>query len=94
MAASRLTSFGTACRAIALLVLLISIQPARAETVEVAPGVKVTKKVYSAPINEQPFYGFVEKSAAMRDADERFLTGIVQLTGSRQNAFKATTLRG
>ncbi len=83
-----------ACRAIALLVVLVSIQPALAETVEVAPGVKVTKKVYSAPINEQPFYGFVEKSAAMRDADERFLTGIVQLTGSRQKAFKEATLRG
>jgi Tfp pilus assembly protein PilF len=65
-----------------------------AETVEVAPGVIVTKKVYPAPVNEQPFYGFVEKSAAMRDADERFLTGIVQLTGSREKAFKETTLRG
>jgi Tfp pilus assembly protein PilF len=89
-----LAGFKPACRTIALLMVLISVQPALAETVEVAPGVKVTRKVYSAPINEQPFYGFVEKSAAMRDADERFLTGIVQLTGSRQKAFKETTLRG
>jgi Tfp pilus assembly protein PilF len=74
--------------------LLFFTAGALAEMVEVAPGVKVTRKVYSAPVNEQPFYGFVEKSAAMRDADERFLTSIVQLTGSREKAFKATTLRG
>jgi Tfp pilus assembly protein PilF len=93
-AAYVLTRFKPACRAIALLFVLISIRPALAEMVEVAPGVMVTRKVYSAPINEQPFYGFVEKSAAMRDADERFLTGIVLLAGSRQKAFKETTLRG
>jgi Flp pilus assembly protein TadD len=74
--------------------LLFFTEAALAEMVEVAPGVRVTRKVYSAPINEQPFYGFVEKSAAMRDADEHFLTGIVQLTGSRERAFKETTLRG
>jgi predicted Zn-dependent protease len=89
-----LACFRLACRAIALLLVLISIEPALAETVEVAPGVRVTKKVYSAPANEQPFYGFAEKSAAMREADERFLTSIVQLTGSREKAFHATTLRG
>jgi Tfp pilus assembly protein PilF len=83
-----------ACRSVTLLVVLISIQPALAETVEIAPGVRVTRKVYSGPVNEQPFYGFVDKSTAMRDADERFLTGIVQLTGSREKAFKETTLRG
>ena len=80
--------------AMALLLVQISIGPALAETVEVAPGVKVTKKAYSAPVNEQPFYGFAEKSAAMREADERFLASVVQLTGSREKAFHATTLRG
>lgn len=89
-----LARFKPACRAMALLLVLMAIGPALAESVEVAPGVKVTKKVYSAPVNEQPFYGFVEKSAAMQGADERFLTSIIQLTGSREKAFQATTLRG
>jgi predicted Zn-dependent protease len=92
--AYRLTCFGVAWRVISLLGVLISIQPALAETIEVAPGVTLTKKVYSAPLNEQPFYGFVEKSAALREADESFLTSIVRLTGSREKAFQAITLRG
>ena len=89
-----LSCFRPAWQAMALLLALISIEPAFAEMVEIAPGVKVTKKVYSAPVNEQPFYGFVEKSADMREADERFLTSVVQLAGSREKAFQATTLRG
>ena len=36
--------------------------PAAAETVEVAPGVQVTKRTYAAPINEQPFFGFAVKN--------------------------------
>jgi tetratricopeptide (TPR) repeat protein len=80
-----------------LLVLLATLAflcPSAAENVEVAPGVQVTKRTYSAPVNEQPFYGFVEKSSALREADERFLATIIQLTGSREKAFQATTLRG
>lgn len=86
--------FGILCLFAMAYILQLSVQPALAETVEIAPGVKVTKKVYSAPVNEQPFYGFVEKSAAMREADERFLTSVLQLTGSREKAFQATTLGG
>jgi predicted Zn-dependent protease len=86
--------FNLTCRAVAWLALLIFVPPALAETVEVAPGVQVTRKTYSAPVNEQPFYGFVEKSAALREADDQFLTGIVQLTGSRQAAFRQTVTRG
>jgi predicted Zn-dependent protease len=86
--------FNLTCRAIAWLALLISAHPALAETVEVAPGVQVTRKTYSAPVNEQPFYGFVEKSAALREADDQFLTGIVRLTGSREAAFRQTAARG
>jgi predicted Zn-dependent protease len=93
-AASVPRCLGVACRAIALLGVLISIEPALAETVEVAPGVKLTRKLYSAPLNEQPFYGFAEKPAVLREADERFLASVIQLTGSREKAFQATTLRG
>jgi Tfp pilus assembly protein PilF len=86
--------FNLACRGVVWLALLIFVCPALAETVEVAPGVQVTRKTYSAPVNEQPFYGFVEKSAALREADDQFLTGIVRLTGSREAAFRQTTTRG
>jgi hypothetical protein len=33
----------------------------------VAPGIKVVEKTYSVPINEQPFYGFIEKSSSLHD---------------------------
>src|ERR1035437_4294088 len=62
--------------------------------VEVAPGVKVTKKVYSGPINEQPFFGFVEKTPAMRAIDDAFVSGIIQAVGTREKAFEETALRG
>jgi tetratricopeptide (TPR) repeat protein len=77
-----------------LLATLAFLRPTAAENVEVAPGVQVTKRTYSAPVNEQPFYGFVEKSSALREADEHFLTTIIQLTGSREKAFQSATLRG
>jgi Tfp pilus assembly protein PilF len=86
--------FDVTSRTMVLLALLMFAAPALAETVEVAPGVQVTRKTYSAPINEQPFYGFVEKSAALREADDQFLTGIVRLTGSREAAFRQTAARG
>jgi predicted Zn-dependent protease len=81
-------------RLFAIWALVLFTKAAFAEIIEVAPGVKVTRKTFSGPINEQPFYGFAEKSAAMREADDRFISGIIQLTGSREKAFSATTLRG
>jgi tetratricopeptide (TPR) repeat protein len=86
--------FGIACLFASACALQLSVQPARAEMVEVAPGVRVTKKVYSAPINEQPFFGFVEKTPAMRAADDGFVNGLVQAAGTRERAFEETTLRG
>ena len=49
-------------RAAPFLLLLASMPPAAAETVEVAPGVQVTKRTYAASINEQPFFGFAVKN--------------------------------
>lgn len=77
-----------------VLVLLLTAQAALAEVVEVAPGIKVTKRTYSAATNEQPFYGFIEKSSLLDDADKRFLKTIVDQTGSREKAFHETALRG
>ena|SRR5579884_2332121 len=65
-----------------------------AETVEVAPGIHVTKKQYAAPANEQPFFGFIDKAPAQIAADEKFVSQIVQLSTSRQRALEETLRRG
>lgn len=67
---------------------------ARAETVEVAPGVQVTKTTFDAPPDEQPFYGFAAKTAGVRAADEKLLPDLIAATGSREQAFETVTLRG
>lgn len=76
------------------LAMLASIDPVAAETVEVAPGVQVTKRTYSAPVNEQPFFGFVVKTSAQLAADESFVKALVQAVGTREKAFDETTKRG
>jgi Tfp pilus assembly protein PilF len=81
-------------RAAAFVATLASPLAAAAETVEVAPGVQVTKRTYSAPVNEQPFFGFATKSPEEKAADEKFVDAIVGATGSREKAFDETTLRG
>lgn len=86
--------FRPAWRASVLLALLISVQPASAETIEVAPGVQVTKRTYSVPVNEQPFFGFAVKDPAERAADEAFVKAITQAAGTREKAFDETSKRG
>ena len=67
---------------------------AAAETVEVAPGVQVTKRTYKAPINEQPFFGFTAKNSEQQAADANFVNAIIQAAGTREKAFEETTKRG
>ncbi len=67
--------------------------PAAAESVEVAPGVQVTKRSYKAPINEQPFFGFAEKNPEEKAGDEKFVKAIVAATGTREKAFEEITKR-
>ena len=55
--------------------LLFLAGAASAETVEVAPGVQVTKKTYSGPTNEQPFFGFVVKDAAQTGRGRKIRQG-------------------
>jgi Tfp pilus assembly protein PilF len=81
-------------RAAAFVATLASTLAIAAETVEVMPGVQVTKRTYSAPVNEQPFFGFAAKSPEEKAADEKFVDAIVGATGSREKAFDETTLRG
>ena len=59
---------------------------ASAETVEVYPSTKVTKHTYDAPLNEQPFYGFMPKSDAMLAADRKFIEAVEKNTGREVGA--------
>ena len=58
-----------------------------------APGVQVTKRSYTAPVNEQPFFGFAAKSSEQKAGDEKFVSAIIGATGSREKAFEETTKR-
>lgn len=86
--------FALAFAVAVFVVAMLAAQPLHAETVEVAPGVRVTKKTFDAPVNEQPFFGFVQKSAEQRAIDEKFVNDIVKAAGSREKAYEAATQRG
>lgn len=88
------STFKRIAQAIAMLATLACIDPVAAETVEVAPGVQVTKKTYSAPPDEQPFFGFVVKDTAQRAADETFVKAMIEATGTREKAFDEASNRG
>jgi Tfp pilus assembly protein PilF len=78
----------------AVAVTLVFTLAAATETVEVAPGVQVTKRTYTAPINEQPFFGFAVKDSAQQAADAKFVNAIIQAAGTREKAFEETAKRG
>lgn len=75
-------------------ILLVSGHAAQAEAVEIAPGVRVTRTTYAAPVNQQPFYGFSAKSLEQRTADDNFVDALSKAAGSRENAFSETIKRG
>lgn len=77
-----------------LAISLVASTPVRAETVEVAKDVRVTKKSFAAPSDEQPFFGFMEKTPAQRAVDDKFVADLIQAAGSRDKAFDATVQRG
>lgn len=74
--------------------LLFLAGAASAETVEVTPGVQVTKKTFSGPSSEQPFFGFIVKTPEQRAADEKFVKAMLEAAGTREKAFDETTKRG
>jgi Tfp pilus assembly protein PilF len=78
----------------AVALTLASTLSAVAETVEVAPGVQLTKRTYKAPINEQPFFGFAAKNSEQQAADANFVNAIIQAAGTREKAYEETTKRG
>jgi Tfp pilus assembly protein PilF len=87
--------FARTIGAVACVMMLALPLSAVAETVEVAPGVQVTKRSYTpAPINEQPFFGFAAKNSEEKASDEKFVSAIIGATGSREKAFEEITMRG
>lgn len=79
---------------LAMMFGILVAQPAHAETVEVAKDVRLTKKAFNAPVNEQPFFGFADKTPEQRAVDEKFVTDVIAAAGSREKAFEATVQRG
>lgn len=69
-----------------LLIVVATAAVSRAETVEVFPSINVTKHSYSAPLNEQPFYGFQPKSETMLSADRKFIEAVEKNTGREVGA--------
>lgn len=67
---------------------------ASADTVEVAPGIQVTKRTYAAPSKEQPFFGFEAKTAAQREEDDKFVKALVQAAGTKEKALDEVVKRG
>lgn len=76
------------------LALVLCSGVAMAEMVDVAPGIQVTKRSYAVPVEQQPFYGFAEKTPEQRAADAGFVTALIAAAGTRQKAFEETTKRG
>lgn len=76
------------------LMLCVLSGAVQAETVEVAPGVQVTKTTFNAPADEQPFFGFETKTAEQRAADKKLVADLIATTGSREQAFEAVSIRG
>ncbi len=89
----RVVSFAPALCIAALLVAGFS-SSVSADTVETAPGVRVTKRTFKAPVNEQPFFGFADKTDAQRAADDKFVHDLVQASGSREKALDEVAKRG
>jgi Tfp pilus assembly protein PilF len=76
------------------LAFALTTVPLRAETVEVAKDVRVTRKTYAAPIEEQPFFGFADKTVEQRAADERFVADVTRAAGTREKGYEAAVQRG
>lgn len=64
------------------------------EKADFGNGIRVTKKAFDAPVNEQPFYGFIEKSAQLEKADKRFLDAVDSSEHSRKQWFDDAIFKG
>ena len=71
-----------------MLTFLGAVFPALAQisTVEVVPGVTVTRKTYHVPDNEAPFYNFIEKSEAQKESDRKLVAAVLERVPDRARA--------
>ena len=74
-------------------VAILTAAPAFAETIQVAPGVQVTKRSFNGPANEQPFFGLTARTADEKAEDEKFVAAIIAATGTREKAFEELNKR-
>lgn len=82
------------CRALVVLAMMSLASAAHAETVEIAPGVTVTRKTYPVPSNEAPFFNFAEKTGSQREADKDLLADILKLVPDPSKAAQAASGAG
>ena len=76
------------------MALALNASAMAAEQMEVGNGVYVSKKSYRAPANEQPFFGFVEKTSQQLEADKKLLDWIKKKGFSEEHAFNRAMLNG
>lgn len=77
-----------------LIASVVGASAASAQTVEVVPGVRLTKKNFDVPINEQPFYGFAQKNQIMLDADKKFTESQLKEFGTPEKAYEVSLGNG
>jgi Tfp pilus assembly protein PilF len=66
----------------------------QAQKIEVAPGVRVTRKTYQVPVNEAPFFNFVEKNEAQKAIDQQLIDGVLRQVPDRSKAADAALKSG
>jgi predicted Zn-dependent protease len=78
---------------LAFVCCALATAPLAAGTVTVAPGIVVSKRTYGAPLNEEPFYGFRDKTAQQLAADQNLLATVDAAPG-REAALQGLLARG
>lgn len=80
----------------AFLPLLVALGlTAHAQAAEIAPGVSITPRAFDVPINEQPFFGFMDKTEDQKAADAKFVEAITVKNGlSREEGGKRVARAG
>lgn len=58
------------------------------------PGVIVTRRTYSVPLNEAPFFNFAEKTAQQKEADQSFIAEALRAVPDRAKAAQAASAAG
>ncbi len=77
-----------------LLLLGCLASGATAQMVEVAPGIRVTKKTYNAALNEQPFYGFMDKDRKIQEIDKKLVDEVIAKVGSKEKGAETAIRSG